>query len=83
MSTSRDSRIGLPPSSDSTIASSRARSWISRAIRKTYLPRSSAGSFCQRGSASRAAATAASTSAAEACAISVSGSSVAGLMVGS
>ena len=83
MSTSRDSRIGLPPSSDSTIASSRARSWISRAIRNTYLPRSSAGSRCQRGSASRAAATAASTSASPACAISASGSSVAGLIVGS
>ena len=29
----RDSRIGLPPSSDSTTANSRARSWMIRAIR--------------------------------------------------
>ena len=51
MSTSRDSRIGLPLSSVSSTASSRARSWISRAIRNRYLPRS------RRGIADQAART--------------------------
>ena len=40
MSTSRDSLIGLPLSIDSSTAISRARSWMIRAIRKRYLPRS-------------------------------------------
>ena len=40
MSTSRDSRIGLPLSIDSSTASSRARSWMMRAIRYRYLARS-------------------------------------------
>ena len=44
-STSRDSRIGLPLSSDSSTASSRARSCMMRAMRNRYLPRSRAGSF--------------------------------------
>ena len=79
---SRDSRIGLPPSIVSTIASSRARSWISRAIRNRYLPRSSAGSAAHFGCAARAEATARSTSSRPATAISASGCSVAGLTVG-
>src|SRR4051812_3469755 len=40
MSMSRDSRIGLPLSSDSRTANSRARSCRMRAIRNRYLPRS-------------------------------------------
>src|SRR5438552_246692 len=47
MSTSRDSRIGLPPSIDSTMASSRARSWMRRATRKTYFARSRPGSAAE------------------------------------
>src|ERR1700730_1277050 len=43
MSTSRDSRIGLPLSSDSRTASSRERSWMIRAMRNRYLPRSAGG----------------------------------------
>ena len=39
-STSRDSRIGLPPSSDSSTANSRERSCRMRAIRKRYFARS-------------------------------------------
>ena len=42
-STSRDSLIGLPLSSDSSTASSRARSWMIRAMRKRYLARSAPG----------------------------------------
>ena len=82
MSTSRDSRIGLPPSSDSTTASSRARSWISRAIRNRYLPRSIGGSARHFGAAARAASTARATSFGPAYATSASGSSLDGLIVG-
>ena len=82
MSTSRDSRTGLPPSIDSTTASSRARSWISRAMRNRYLPRSSPDSAAQPGWARRADSTARRTSAGPAKAISAIGSSVAGLSVG-
>jgi hypothetical protein len=52
----------LPPSSDSTTANSRARSWIRRAMRNTYFPRSKAGSAAHFGAAARAAATARATS---------------------
>ena len=83
MSTSRDSRSGLPPSSVSTTASSRARSWMSRAIRNRYLARSRSGRAAQRGWAARAASMAALTSAGPAHATSAIGSSVAGLSVGS
>ena len=79
---SRDSRSGLPPSSDSTTASSRARSWISRAMRNRYLPRSSPLSAAQRGWASRAVSTAARRSSSPANATSATGSSVAGLIDG-
>ena len=61
-STSRDSRIGLPPSSDSTIASSRARSWISRAMRNE-LARSRPLRAAQPAWAARADSTAARMSA--------------------
>ena len=82
MSTSRDSRIGLPPSIDSTTASSRARSWIRRATRKRYFARSRPGSLAHLGCAARAASTAAATSASPAKATSATGSSVAGLTDG-
>ncbi len=79
---SRDSRIGLPPSIVSTMASSRARSWISRAMRNRYLPRSSAGSAAHFFCAARADFTACAISSGPATAMSASGSSVAGLIVG-
>ncbi len=79
---SRDSRIGFPPSIVSTTASSRARSWIRRAIRNRYLPRSSAGSAAHFFWAARADFTAWAISSGPATAIFASGSSVAGLMVG-
>src|SRR6478672_11568779 len=81
-STSRDSRIGLPPSSDSATASSRDFSCTSRAIRYRCLPRSAAGSRDHGPYASRAAATAAATSAFVPSVISAIGSSVAGFSVG-
>src|SRR5215469_14701656 len=82
MSTSRDSRIGLPLSRLSSTANSRARSCSTRAIRYRYLARSRPGIGPQVDSyARRAAATAASTSAAPASATRASGSSVAGLIV--
>ena len=79
---SRDSRIGLPPSIVSTTASSRARSWIRRAIRNRYLPRSSAGSAAQPSCAARALFTARAMSSGPATATSAIRSSVAGLIVG-
>ena len=79
---SRDSRIGLPPSIVSTIASSRARSCISRAIRNRYLPRSSAGSAAHLRCASRAILTACAMSSSPATATLAIVSSVAGLTVG-
>src|SRR5690242_568949 len=82
MSTSRDSRIGLPLSSDSRTANSRARSCRSRAIRNRYLPRSAGRIGPQvRVKARRAATTARSTSASVPVATSDSTSSVAGLIV--
>src|SRR3981081_4090382 len=55
--------MGLPLSSDSRTASSRDRSWISRAMRYRYLARSAGAIFPQTSScARRAAATARSTS---------------------
>src|SRR5262245_39913453 len=82
MSTSRDSRIGLPLSIDSSTASSRDRSWIRRAMRKRYLARSLPGIVDHtRSYACRAAATARSTSSGPASTISANGSSVAGLTV--
>ena len=42
---SRDSRMGLPPSIDSTMASSRDLSCRMRAIRNRYLPRSAGASL--------------------------------------
>ena len=83
MSTSRDSRKGLPPSIVSTTASSRERSWIRRAMRNRYLARSRSFSAAHFGCAARADSTAASTSPGPAQAISAIGSSVAGLIVGS
>ena len=80
-SKSRDSLIGLPPSSVSATANSRARSCNSRAMRKRYLPRSAPGILPHTSSnAACAAANAASTSAAPASAMSASFSSVAGLI---
>ncbi|MDZ7644707.1 MAG: hypothetical protein U5K76_11060 [Woeseiaceae bacterium] len=81
MSTSRASRIGLPPSSDSIAANSRDRSCMMRAMRKMYLPRS-AGFIRDHGpsKAFRAAATALSMSALLAVPTRASRSSVAGLM---
>ncbi len=52
-------------------------------MRNRYLPRSSGGSACHGPAAARAAATARSTSFGPAKATSASGSSVAGLIVGS
>ena len=52
-------------------------------MRNRYLPRSSGGSACQPGAAARAASTARATSFGPANATSASGSSVAGLIVGS
>ena len=81
-STSRLSLIGLPLSSVSKTANSRARSCRMRAIRKRYFPRSAPLSLLHtRVYAARAALTAASTSAALASATSASTSSVAGEMV--
>ena len=82
MSTSRDSLSGLPPSIVSTTASSRERSWISRAIRNRYLPRSSGWRAAHFGNAARALSIAAITSSEPAYATSASGSSLAGLIVG-
>ena len=75
--------IGLPPSIDSTMASSRAFSWIARAMRKMYFARSLPRIFDQYlvVRASRAAFTASSTSRASASATSASFSSVLGLIV--
>ncbi len=81
MSTSRDSLSGLPPSIVSTTASSRERSWISRAIRNRYLARSSSSSAAHFGYAERAASTAAITSSGPPSATSAIGCSVAGLIV--
>src|SRR3954452_4037801 len=82
MSTSRDSRIGLPLSSDSRTANSRARSCSRRAIRNRYLPRS-AGRIGPQTlvKALRAALTARSTSASLPVAMSARTSSVAGFTV--
>src|SRR5690606_845107 len=78
-STSRDSRIGLPLSSDSSTASSRDRSAMIRAIRNRYFARSRPGIGPQTCSyAARAALTARSTSPVPATATSASTSSVAG-----
>ena len=80
MSVSRDSRIGLPLSSDSSTASSRPRSWMIRAIRYRYLARSRPDIGPQTFLyALRAARTARSTSPGPASATSASTSSVAGL----
>ena len=49
-STSRDSRIGLPPSIDSSTANSRERSCRSRASRNRYLPRARPERSRQRSS---------------------------------
>ena len=78
-----DSLIGLPLSSVSSTASSRARSCRIRAMRNRYLPRSAPGirdpdARCRRGGRP---STARSTSAAPASATSASTSSVAGLIV--
>jgi hypothetical protein len=74
--------MGLPLSSDSSTASSRARSWTIRAIRNRYLARAAAGIGAQVCSyARRAAVTARSTSAGPASVTSASTSSVAGEMV--
>ena len=74
--------MGLPLSSDSSTASSRARSWMARAIRNRYLPRSAPDSADQTPSyARRAARIASSTSAGPASATSASGVSSAGLIV--
>ena len=82
MSTSRDSLIGLPLSIDSSTASSRARSWMMRAMRKRYFPRSAPDILDQtRVWARRAAFTARSTSASSASATSASTSSVLGEIV--
>src|SRR3954468_4187620 len=82
MSTSRDSRIGWPLSSDSRTANSRARSCSRRAIRNRYLPRSAGRIGPQvRVNARRAARTARSTSSAVPAATSERTSSVAGLTV--
>src|SRR3954469_6573956 len=79
MSTSRDSRIGLPLSSDSSTASSRERSWISRAIRNRYFARSRPLIGPQTlSNALRAERTALSTSAGPASLTSASTSSDAG-----
>src|SRR5690606_11303345 len=76
---SRDSRIGLPLSSDSSTASSRDRSAMIRAIRNRYFARSRPGIGPQTCSyAARAARTARSTSPAPASATSASTSSEAG-----
>src|SRR5262245_56625723 len=82
MSTSLVSLIGLPLSRLSSTANSRARSWMTRAIRYRYLARSRPGIVPQDWSkACRAAATARSTSASPACATLARGSSDAGLTV--
>ncbi len=74
--------IGLPLSRVSSTAISRARSWMIRAIRKRYLPRSAPLIRDHtRVWARRAAFTAASTSEASASATSPSTSSVAGEIV--
>ncbi len=74
--------IGLPLSSDSSTAISRARSWMIRAIRKRYFPRSAPVILDHtRVYARRAAFTAVSTSDWSASATSASTSSVAGLIV--
>ena len=61
-STSRDSLIGLPPSSDSATASSRARSWRIRAIRNSTFARSDGFHALHASNPSRAASTASATS---------------------
>ena len=72
--------MGLPPSSDSSTANSRLRSWRMRAMRNRYLARSRPGSVDQsRLKARRATATALLTSSTLARAISAMGSSVAGI----
>ena len=47
-------RVSLPGASSSTTANSRARSWILRAIRYRYLPRSVPANPAQPGSATAA-----------------------------
>ncbi len=75
---SRLSRSGLPLSSVSTTASSRARSWIRRAMRNRYFARSRPGRAAQAGWAARAASIAARRSAGPAQAIWAIASPVAG-----
>ena len=74
--------MGLPLSSDSSTASSRARSWMTRAMRNKYLARSRPGIADHVVSnACRAALTARSTSCDPAALTSASTSSLAGLTV--
>ena len=75
------SLIGLPLFIDSNTANSRDLSWMIRAKRYRYLPRSDPESFDQDLNALRAALTASSTSFSLASTISDKTSSVAGLIV--
>ena len=81
MSTMEVSRMGLPLSMDSMVASSSAFSSMTSAILFSRAARSLAVQSLQAGKAAQAAFTAASTSSLVACAHSASFSPVAGLVV--